>query len=574
MIGLFLPERRTQQEGYGPTADFWYGPVTRQTSSGIAVSDEEALTYSAVWACTRLLSATAGRLPLNLYRRGANRGKAVALGDRRDRLVFRRPNALSTPMLYKSQGFIQQINGGNSYSEIQWDGDGVTPFAFWPIHNSRVKPVIDRDTDELYYRVRNNDGSHVDIHSRDMLHFPSMISDDGICGKGVIQNAKESIGMGIATERHGASTFGHGGIPRVVVEAGLQKWTPESRQNFRKEWKEIYGGPDGDRVGVLDAGAKLHVMNIDHEALQFLSTRQHNVEEIARWYGVPPHKIQHLLRATFSNIEHQSIEFITDSLMPWLVIWEEELDRKLLREDEQDSMFFAFNANEYMRGDTVARGQYWHSMVNSGIANRNEARIEEDMNPVEGGDTFLVQGAMVPLDDEGRPPMATKNAAVEEPATDEPPDDDEDDDESPDDDSPGDEPSGSSESARAIAVEVLRVTMEDTIARMIRQEVKAARRAANHPREFLTWMDEFYAKHEEKTAEALAFVETAAAKLSIDFSAASLATHHCEQSKAALLTAAETTADKFAASIEQLASSWETDRAAETVRTFFERAEQ
>lgn len=572
MIGLFLPERRTQHEGYGPTADFWYGPVSRKTSSGMAITDDEAMTYSAVWACTRLLSATAGRLPLNLYRRGANRGKAVATKDRRDRLVFRRPNSHMNPMLFKSQGFIQQINGGNSISEIQWSGDRTQPVAFWPIHNSRVKPIIDEKSDELYYRVRNNSGSTVDIHSRDILHFPSMISDEGIWGKGVIQNARESIGMGLATERHGASTFGSGGIPRVVVESP-RKWTPESRQNFRREWKEIYGGPDGEKIGVIDDGAKLHMMNIDHEALQFLTTRQHNIEEICRWYGIPPHKIQHLLRATFSNIEYQAIEFITDSLMPWLVIWEEELDRKLLSEEEQYEMFFAFNANEYMRGDTVARGEYWSKMVQSGIALRNEARVEEDMNPVDGGDTFLVQGAMVALDEDGRPMVSATNAASANQSVEV--DDDEDDDEDDEDSANSGKPPAEQddESATAASTIAARAMLEGCMTRMLRKEATAARRAANKPGEFLAWMEDFYGKHEVQLAESLEYIIAACEALG--YVADGLSRDYISQSTAALLElSGAATAATLPNAVDALMTEWETNRVAGIVSAVFERKEK
>jgi HK97 family phage portal protein len=560
MLSLFLPQRNASMSDRSPSSDFWYSAVGRQTKSGIQVTDEEALRYSAVWACTRILSSTGGRLPLNLYRRSSNRGKAIVKTDPRDRLVFRRPNAHMTPSLFKSQGLIRQINCGNSYSEIQRNFMGE-PVAFHPIHNSRVKPVIDDKTDELSYEIKNNDGSKIYIDSANMLHVPSMMTHNGIVGLGVLDYARETIGLGLATEQSGASVFGNGALPRVVVESP-KKWSPESRANFRKEWKEIYGGVDGDKAGILDEGAKLHVLGVNHEQLQFLSTRQHNVEELARWYGVPPHKIQHLLRSTNNNIEHQSIEFMTDSVMPWLVIWEEELDRKLLTEEEQQDMFFAFDATQYLRGDTAARSAYWQTMVNSGIACRNEARVEEDLNPVEGGDVFLVQGAMVAVGPDGVPMAGAFAATPKEPADDDDTVDDDTVDDNTDEDDTEDREQALASAARSM--------LEGCLSRMLHKEATAARRAANKPREFLGWLDEFYAKHGQQLDESLTHIGTACATMG--YSIDGLSGDYVRESSGVLLElAGESTADSLPGAVDALMTKWESSRVAGIVSEVFER---
>jgi HK97 family phage portal protein len=660
MLSFLMPRRRADDSyNRDPISNFWYGPVGRAVSSGVTVTQETALTYSACWAATKLLCGTAGRLPVNKYLRGDDGSKSIDGNDVRNRLVFRKPNPHMTPMMWKSQGVAQQVNAGNAFSEIQRDRKGG-PFAFWPIHRSRVSGLIDPDTNDLYYQVKNNDGTHADIPAADILHFPSMMSDDGIWGKGVVEHAKETIGTGLAAVISSGSMFGSGGIPRVVVESP-KKWSEDSRKNFRKEWKEIYGGPNGDKVGVMDEGSKLHPLNLNYRDMQFQELQQHIVEEVARWYGVPPHKIQHLLRSTNNNIEHQGLEFITDSLVPWLVLIEEELDRKLLTEDELNETnkdgepvhYFAFKVLEYLRGDTAARADYWTKLVNAGIANRRQARIAEDMNPVSGDETFLVQGGMVALDEEGKPTafggdgttptapdemdgdamptdaesaavagdvqatalngaqivalvdIATRLAAeqlppegtramlqaafplmpqklidtmVEELDKFEPKQPEQPQGGSPapakDGEQSDDEDEESEDGATATARDVVRIVLQDTLSRMIRKETTAARRAANKPGEFLKWMDEFYAKHEEHLAESLGFAEQASAKLNLIFSAKCSAQRLCEQSKAALLKASETTADKFAEAIEQLAAEWETSRAAEIVREYFERQEQ
>lgn len=579
MLSMLMNHRRADaNSGYGPLSDFWYGSASNPVSAGVPVTQETALTYSAVWACTRFLSATPGRLPLNLYRKNAdNRGKAIAVEDVRNRLVSKQPNPHMTPMLFKSQGFIQQVNAGNTYAEIQRDAH-EKPIAFWPIHHSRVNPVIDKTTNDLYYRIKMNGGEIIDLPSRDVLHFPSMMSEDGIVGKGVITNARETIGTGLAAVRAASSTFGSGGIPRVVVESP-KKWSDESRRNFRKEWKEIYGGPNGDRVGVMDEGSKLHTLDLNYRDLQFLELQQHTVEEVCRWYGVPPHKVQHLLRATFNNIEHMGMEALNDALLPWMVIWEEELDRKLLTEEEQQEMFFAFDVSEYLRGDTVTRGQYHQSLVNSGIESRNEARMAEDMNPVEGGDTFLVQGAMVALDEDGRPFAPATQQAPAELADDTPADDAEDladpadknEPSAPDDDSEGDTPEETD--AQAIYAELaesVKIMLQETVGRMVHKETTAARRAANKPDKFLAWMDEFYGKHQEQLAEAIQYGERLSKRLSKEFSSVAIASEMCEASKASLLDlTGRHSMSTLSDAVDELCKEWDTTKAVQCVESLF-----
>ncbi|MFN0055971.1 MAG: phage portal protein, partial [Planctomycetales bacterium] len=265
-----LQTSRTVDIG-NPSSDFWFTDLTAATAS-IPVTDAVAMTYSAVWSATRLLSSTIGDLPLDLYRRLPDGGREVALKDRREYLVHDRPNDEMTAMLFRCQASQQQVNAGNCYSLIEQDSLGNVT-GLMPIHHSRVYPM--RDNGRLVYEVKNDGGTSTYISPEDMLHVPSMMSDDGIVGKGVIRQARESIGFGIATERYGASWFGAGAQPKVIVESPKQM-NPEARDNFRKEWRETYGSPDGNKMAILTAGMKASTLNISAQDQQFLETRQHN----------------------------------------------------------------------------------------------------------------------------------------------------------------------------------------------------------------------------------------------------------------------------------------------------------
>jgi HK97 family phage portal protein len=530
-------------EGYpASTDDFWYTSAPSRTASGMRVSDDSALNYSAVWAATRLLSSSIGWLPLDLFRRLPKGGRELAEADSRETLVHDRPNGEMGSMLWRCSMAAQQVNAGNAYSMIERRVIDQKAVALWPVHYTRVTPRRASDGG-LIYEVRNDNDKPDYIDAADMLHCPSMMSDDGIMGKGVIRNARESIGFGLATERYGANWFQGQGIPRVIV-SHPSKLSPEARMNFRKEWREIHGGATGDRVALLAEGATISPLNLSQEDSQFLQTRQHNIEEIARWYGVPPHKLQHLLRATFSNIEEQNIDFVIDSLLPWLKIWEQELWRKLLTPEEQASMFFEFNVMALLRGNSTGRAAYFQSMLTNGVMNRNEVRAIENYNPVEGGDVFLVQGAMAPVDLLVEKMEAEIEALDAEPESVEIPADSMDD----------------AEDAPAVAVrDAALILVECTVERLTRKEAADATRAASKPAEFLAWMDAFYGRHEAYLVEDLEHPCKALRACGMQILAEAIASDICRESRERLLeVSGECTATTLAKAVEAEVSTWST----------------
>lgn len=590
MIGLFLPSPRQANVVGDPgfTSRIIELDSVRRPSSKITVTDDVALTYSAVWAATRLLSGTLGWLPLDMYRRlPGGDGREVVTDDPRERLVHDQPNGEMRSMMFRCQAVAQQVNSGNCYAEIERDGSG-NPTALWPIHHTRVTPIRDEKTDELFYEVKNNRAAPTYLATREMFHVPSINSDDGITGKGVIRYARESIGLGIAAERTGASHLGTGGIPRIVVEHP-KRFNPESRQSFRKDWHELYGGPDGDKMALLEEGAVAKPLNISMTDAQYLETRQFAIEEIARWYGIPPHKLQHLMRSTFSNIEHQAIEWVTDCLMMWIKVWEQELWAKLLTPKEQEEYFFEFNTNALMRGDSKARAEFYRLMSFIGALSPNEIRAYENLNPYSGGNVYVIQQAMIPVDKIGEVIDAQIESATQ-PAQ-------------PADGSPNQaalvvsavahQLSGLEQRLRAstsATVNTLRLELDERITaaqsttdnreavllnaarelltgavgRMVRKEAVAARRAAGKPGEFLAWLDTFYCDaHCQTYQEAIQTPINAIVALGYVVDAKSLATSQTASSKATLLDlSGGCTAVELPAKIEACVAEWEVNRPA------------
>lgn len=404
-----------QQLTPAPDDPFWYGPVIPPTASGMPVTEATAMTYSAVWAATRLLSATSAALPLNLKRYTAN-GSETQFDDPRQRRVHSVPNDEMGSMMFRSTTTNCQVNWGNGYAEIERFGNDV---KLWPIHASRVEPKRD-DNGQLIYHINGDDQDMrtVELPASEVLHVPSMISSDGIVGRGVIRNARESIGLGMATERQGAAYFKNSARPAVVIKGGKFK-DKEAREDYRRMWSEVHGGAvNNAKPAMLPQDADISILSFSPEDSQFLQTRQHNTEEIARWYGVPPHMIGHLLRSTFNNIETQSIEFVTYSLIPWLKLWEEELNRKLLTEQEQQTMFFKHNVEGLLRGDTAARAAFYTALFGIGVFSINDILQLEDRNTIgDDGDKRFVPLNMTTVENAGELPEPTTPPA--QPADDE-----------------------------------------------------------------------------------------------------------------------------------------------------------
>ena len=245
-----------------------------------------------------------------------------------------------------------QVNKGNGYAEIVRDGSNV-PVKIIPVRPHRVTPEILRNDDEsqglsrgdLIYHVAfdlsDKTSSHdysepeLKVPCEDMLDMRSKLTKEGITGIGVIQQAREGIGLGIQAERFGANYYGTMGMPRVVVNM-LSKMGPEDQKRFRKQWSEIYGSKNNpEDIAILPGGeAKLHILDLNPNDADLLNTRKFTVEEIARWYGLPPHLLQLISSSSSASLEQLGVEFVNYSLMPWLKRQEEELMVKLLTEED------------------------------------------------------------------------------------------------------------------------------------------------------------------------------------------------------------------------------------------------
>ena len=538
MISFLAPRTSlsmTSERGWSPTG---YSPTT---VAGVPVSEDIALTYSAVFACTRVLAGTGSSLPLPTFKRVDLTGQGLAgEGKERDRshwlakLLHRPTNELDGVSL-RALLWHWMVNRGNADCEkVEGMGGGVA--ALLPIPPWHSNWERNPQGGKLELKVTYPGAPTRWLRKDQVFHLRSIITDDGWIGKGVIQHARECVGFGIATEKYGANWFGGGAVPRVAVSHPGPPLDDIKRKAFRDEWGTIYGGPDGAKVALLAGDAKVTPINISAEDSQFLETRKHNTEEICRWYGVPPHLIQRMDQVTYNNVEMLGIDFVRFTLTPWLTIWEQAISTQLLNETEAETYFAEHNVNGLMRGDSAARSTYYHTMTSSGLMTRNEARALENLAPVPGGDTFIVQGAMVPLDEDGKPESDFAGNTPQQ----------------------VEQPDPEPESERVDNTRpAARIMLNDALCRMQGMEFQAATRAAKKPGEFLTWLDEFYARHSTTMAEAV-FAPLMAVGNSdhIKFALA-----WCERSKNELLEAAgRATPAQFAEVVAEVVESWRVAR--------------
>lgn len=357
------------------------------TKSGVVVTPDTALTVGAVYACVRVLAEDVAKLPLHLYRRTTKGGKERATDHPLYNLLHRRPNAYQTAFEFREmlQGHLGLR--GNAYAFIIRVGREIRELL--PIHPDRVEPKIDDDW-KVTYSIQTGKQRAVrqDFDAKDILHLRGLATD-GVRGLGPVELAREAIGLAKAGEQHGGRAMKNGGQPGLVV-THPKNLSEQGSKNLRESIESAVGGENLFRVLLLEEDMKATAVSLNHRDMQFLESRKFQVAEIARWYRMPLHKIGDLERSTNNNIEHQAIEYLTDTLQPWLVRWEQRLALSLLSREEQEEYFFEFNADGVVRGDIKSRYEAHGMAIEKGWKTRNEVRIQENMPPADGLDEFLV----------------------------------------------------------------------------------------------------------------------------------------------------------------------------------------
>ena len=362
-----------------------------QSVSGETVTEETALTYSAVFNAVALYSGTISTLPLHLFRKD---GKNKILADDMPLfwVLYLKANPYMTALALRETMMAHVLLWGNAYAEIVRDRMGQI-VELWPIAPNRVKPEMENS--KLVYRIRV-DSEEITLPREKILHIPGL-GFDGFVGYSVVAMARKSLGLGMALETFGSKYFGTGMHPSAILTHPGQLKDPKS---FREAVSTVYGGlGNAQQLMVLEDGMKFEQISIPVEDSQFLESRQFQIPEIARWFNLPPHKLKDLTKSSFNNIESEQISFVTDSVLPWLVRFEQNYNIQLLYTNQRkaENLYFKHNVEGLLRGNAESRGNFYKALFNVGAISINEIRSKEDMDPIDGGDEYFVPLNMVPL---------------------------------------------------------------------------------------------------------------------------------------------------------------------------------
>lgn len=372
-----------------------------RAAAGVVVTPATAVRASAVFACVRVISETIAALPLPVYKRSADGGRERDTGHPLYALLHDAPNDWQTAYEFRQAMAASMALYGNAYAEVV-RGDRDRPEALIQLPTARVTVKVSADGVPVY-EIRpgiNEPGSARTLSAANVLHFRGP-AFDGPVGLDMVFLAKEAIGLALASQDYGARFFANAARPSGVLEMPGHFATKEEASDFLDRWTAGFTGEKKHKTAVLPDGMTYKVISLTNEEAQFIESRKYQVGEIARLWRVPPHLIGDLERATFSNIEQQSIEFVTFTLQPYLVAIEQAIQRTLFMPSERATHFAEHLVEGLLRGDSQARANFYSRGILDGWLTRNEARRRENLPPLPKLDEPLQPLNMVPA---GTPP--------------------------------------------------------------------------------------------------------------------------------------------------------------------------
>jgi HK97 family phage portal protein len=348
-------------------------------NTGVAVDEDTALNFSAVWACVRVISETVASLPVMVYKEESDGDKLNDKSHPVYKLLSRQPNKIMTSYTFYEVLMSNLLINGNAYFIIERDGS-QRPVALHYKHHEDVKVI--KLEDEVYYECKGYD---LPLQQDDVLHFMGL-GYDGCKGKSPITIHRDSIGLSLGANITAASYFGNSNQVFGVLKHP-SKIGKEAIERIRNSWNRSYGGVyNSNKTAILEEGMDFKPITIPASDRQLLESRRFQVEEICRIFRVPLHLVGQIDKSSYNSMEQLSIDFVRYTIRPYLFNIEAEMNRKLFRENEQDSTYVKFSADALLRGDTNARAEYYQKLMQVGVLSINEVRKMEDLNRIEKGD--------------------------------------------------------------------------------------------------------------------------------------------------------------------------------------------
>lgn len=379
-MGLFAERWADRKGGIGYPNVGWapyFGASV--ASTGVAITQDRALTVAAYYAGVQVIAQDVSKLPLILYRR-VGRAKERAKDHRLYSVLHDAPNPEMTSIVFREtlQGHL--LTWGNAYAEKELDRSGRT-IALWPLRPDRMEVRLTDTGREYWYRVRETSVA-VRLEQKRVFHIPGL-GFDGLVGYSPLHMARETLANSIALREYGSRVLERDARPGVIL-THPKTLSDTARDHLKDSWQATHGGfTNAGRTAVLEEGITVTTLGLPREDMLFIEGQKWQVSEVARWLRLAPHKIGDLERATFSNIEEQNIDHVSSTLQSWLTRWEQQIDKDLLPEPD---LFAEHLMDAALRGTTLERYQAYQTAINSKAMTPNEWRELENWNPVPWGD--------------------------------------------------------------------------------------------------------------------------------------------------------------------------------------------
>ena len=359
----------------------WYGT----SSSGKVVTADKAIKLSAVWACVRLLSESISTLPLKIYVRQPDGSRRAATDHPAYSVLCRRPNSEMTPSRFMLMVVASICLRGNAFIEKKFIANRLVSLVPLLPQNMVVKRLT---TGALEYKYTENGNERV-IPVKNIMHIRGF-GLDGVCGMMPTMAGVDVFGAAMTVDEAAAKIF-----ENVLQSTGFlsseNALTKEQRDRLRQNLQSFIGSKNAGKLMVLENKLTYQNVTMNPEAAQLLESRSFSIEEICRWFRVPPYMVGHTTKQSSwaSSLEGMNLLFLTHTLRPLLVNIEQEIGRCLL--DSDDEVFAEFSVEGLLRADSAGRAAYYTSALQNGWMSRNDVRRLENMPPIEGGDIYTVQ---------------------------------------------------------------------------------------------------------------------------------------------------------------------------------------
>ncbi|WP_325435993.1 phage portal protein [Pseudomonas nitroreducens] len=370
--------------------------------AGQQVSENSVLKLSAVWACARLISETISTLPLGLYEK-TPRGRIALTNHSLYSVIHSRPNPDSTAVVFWEAMIVSMLLRGNGFAEMNYIGKRMVSMDF--LVPCRLSITRDANGNRKY-RYTEKDGTQRDIPAKNIFRIPGF-TIDGDWGLSAIEYGSQVFGSALAAGNAANSTFEKGLAPTVAftMQRVLNK---EQRAEFRESLAEVSGAINAGKSPLLEGGMDAKTIGINPKDAQLLESRAFSVEEICRWFRVPPFMVGQSEKSSSwgTGIEQQMIGFLTFTLRPWLTRIEQAINKDLLPLADQMAVYAEFSVEGLLRADSTGRANYLATMTSGGMMKLDEAREKENL-PLVGGnaDVLMINSAMMPIDQLGKPPV-------------------------------------------------------------------------------------------------------------------------------------------------------------------------